>query len=95
MLGDCHAENLLTWLDNNELNTIDVDAVKLSHHGSKKNINTELIERVITENYIISTNGKVHNHPDLETLAIIAKKSKSNLKKIYINYSIDHIPDSF
>lgn len=95
MLGDCHAETLLTWLDNNKLNTIEVDAVKLSHHGSKNNINTELIERVITENYIISTNGKVHNHPDLETLAIIAQKSKSSLKKIYINYDISHIPDSF
>ncbi|WP_318510087.1 ComEC/Rec2 family competence protein [Photobacterium leiognathi] len=95
MLGDCHAETLLKWLNNKKINTIYVDAVKLSHHGSKKNINSELIKRVRTENFIISTNGKSHNHPDLETLALIAKKSESNLKKIYINYSISHIPKAF
>ncbi|EIU7855894.1 MBL fold metallo-hydrolase [Vibrio parahaemolyticus] len=94
-LGDCHAETLLTWLDNKRIDVINVDAVKLSHHGSKRNINAEFVARVKTENYIISTNGKVHNHPDLETLAIIAKESPSKTKKIYINYSINHIPHCF
>ncbi|MFL0855002.1 MBL fold metallo-hydrolase [Vibrio parahaemolyticus] len=95
LLGDCHAESVLSWLDNNDMKEIQVDAVKLSHHGSKNNINKDLIERIKTEKYVISTNGKKHSHPNLEVLSLIAKYGKSSTKNIYINYSIDHIEESF
>ncbi|TVU73111.1 MBL fold metallo-hydrolase [Vibrio tasmaniensis] len=95
LLGDCHAESVLSWLDDNDKNELQVDAIKLSHHGSKCNINKELVERVKTETYVISTNGNKHSHPDLEVLSLIAKYGKSTTKNIYINYEIDHIEDSF
>ncbi|WP_205731265.1 hypothetical protein, partial [Acinetobacter baumannii] len=37
-------------------------------------------------------NGKVHNHPDLETLARIIFYNKDKNTKIYINYELNNIP---
>lgn len=93
MLGDCHAEDVINWLDKNNILQLEVDAVKISHHGSKNNINKRLVERLNCDTYLISTNGKVFNHPDMETLALIAKYSKKENNKIIINNSIEHISE--
>src|SRR5690606_36117514 len=50
---------------------LEVEAMKVSHHGSKANTNRELLEIVKTENYIISTDSSGHNHPNKRTLARI------------------------
>lgn len=71
---------------------ITVDAVKIAHHGSKNNTSLSLLERINCNKYFISTNGKKHSHPDLETLARIAIINKDNETNIYINYEIEHIP---
>lgn len=91
MLGDCHAEDVLTWLDKKNIKELKVDAVKLSHHGSKHNINKELVERLNCGMYLVSTNGEVFKHPDLETLALLAKYSINKKVKIMINNPIKHV----
>jgi len=93
MLGDCHAEDVLAWLDKNNISKLEVSAVKISHHGSKNNINKELVERLNCDTYLISTNGKIFNHPDLETLAVIAKYSTKKNNRIIINNLIEHISE--
>lgn len=50
---------------------LEVEVMKVSHHGSKANTNKELLEIVKTENYIISTDSSGHNHPNKRTLARI------------------------
>ncbi|MGK0235725.1 MAG: beta-lactamase superfamily II metal-dependent hydrolase [Psychroserpens sp.] len=93
MLGDCHAEDVIAWLNKNKISKLAVDAVKISHHGSKNNINKELVERLNCDTYLISTNGKIFNHPDLETLAVIAKYSTKKNNRIIINNLIEHISE--
>jgi hypothetical protein len=93
MLGDCHAEDVIAWLNKNKISKLEVDAVKVSHHGSKKNINKELVKRLNCNTYLISTNGKIFNHPDMETLAVIAKYSSKNKTRIVINNLIEHISE--
>ncbi|AZQ84903.1 MBL fold metallo-hydrolase [Colwellia sp. Arc7-635] len=94
MLGDAHVETILEWMDEHTLKTLAVDAIKISHHGSKHNINKEFIKRVDCNRYLISTNGK-KSHPDLETLAIIATYSSKPHTQISINYEIDKISNDF
>lgn len=49
-----------------------LDAMKVSHHGSKSNTSTELIEKVSCRHYIVSSNANgTHFHPDKETLCRI------------------------
>lgn len=94
-LSDCDAKMVTSWLDDLELKNIEVDAVKISHHGSKNNTSLELLKRIVCNKYLISTNGKSHGHPDLEALARIAVVNKSSGAEIFLNYEVEHIPDWF
>ena len=94
-LGDCHASVFISWLDENRIDTIKVDAVKISHHGSKNNTSLELLKRIECNKFLISTNGQSHGHPDIETLARIAFVNADSDVEIHFNYSPDTIPDWF
>lgn len=48
---------------------IDVDAIKLSHHGSRANVTRELLTAVKAKQFIFSTNNKYFNHPNEEAVA--------------------------
>jgi beta-lactamase superfamily II metal-dependent hydrolase len=95
MLGDAHIETIIDWLDLNSITTLEVDAIKVPHHGSKHNFSKEFIQRVSCNTYFISTNGKKFGHPHLEVLARIAIFSKKENTKIYINNDIEHISKTF
>jgi beta-lactamase superfamily II metal-dependent hydrolase len=45
-----------------------LDAFKLPHHGSRSNLNKELLALVDCRNYLVSTNGKTFKHPDSEAI---------------------------
>lgn len=87
-LGDAHPTVIIKRLKKlgyHENNKLKVEFIKLSHHGSKKNTSTELLEIIETDKYIISTNGDLHNHPNKLTIArIVCNNPKA---KIYFNYS--------
>lgn len=94
-LGDSDTKTITQWMDLKGYETLEVDAVKLPHHGSKHNYNRILLERILCKRYLISTNGKKHSHPDLETLARIVRYSKKQPVDIYINHPIAHVNESF
>ena len=48
-----------------------VDAFKLSHHGSKNNLNRQLLDEVLADHYLVSTSGDRFHHPDAEAIATI------------------------
>lgn len=49
--------------------SLKVDAFKLSHHGSRANVTTELLKAVQADHYIFSTNNAIFHHPDDEAVA--------------------------
>ncbi len=89
-LGDSHSETIEQYLKeilaNSNQEKIYFDAVKISHHGSKHNTSKALLDLIDTDTYIISTNGKSFNHPDIETLYRIITSNKEKKKKIIFNY---------
>ncbi len=46
-----------------------VDAVKLPHHGSQKNVGAKLLTLLSAKHFLISTNGERFGHPDDVSLA--------------------------
>jgi len=66
---------------------LEVNFVKLSHHGSKKNINKEFLDIIKTDTFVILTDGAKHQHPHKETFSLILKHEKraENIKFIF-NY---------
>jgi hypothetical protein len=88
-LGDAQEDVVIRSLDDyrNSGENMNFDVVKTSHHGSLKN-NFKWLENIKAKKYLISTNGKKHNHPDSEVLAKILKNNDDK-KEIYFNYPLD------
>jgi beta-lactamase superfamily II metal-dependent hydrolase len=97
-LADSRAEIIierLKQLGHNTENLLEVDYVKISHHGSLNNTSQKLLSLIKSNNYLISTNGGTssHKHPSRETIArIVHKKNREEkLLNIYTNYKIADI----
>lgn len=85
-LGDSHEDVViseLAALGYNSNNKLEVDFVKISHHGSQYNTSNNLLAYIKSDKFIISTNGKRHGLPDKRTIARILKNSSG---KICFNY---------
>jgi beta-lactamase superfamily II metal-dependent hydrolase len=98
LLADSRAEIIvesLKKLGHNEAYPLEVDYVKISHHGSLNNTSQELLSLIKSNNYLISTNGGTasHKHPSRETIARIIYKINrdENILNIYTNYNIKDI----
>src|SRR5258706_13800603 len=48
-----------------------LDAVKMSHHGSKHNITPEFFELVDAEHFLFSSNGDRFKHPNREAVEAV------------------------
>lgn len=46
-----------------------VDVVKLPHHGSKKNVSLPMLRTLDCQRFLVSTNGAIFNHPDVDAIA--------------------------
>lgn len=85
-LGDSHDEIIvrnLRALGFSETKRLDLDLVKISHHGSQYNTSSEFLSLINTSRYIISTNGFKHGLPNKRTIARILASNEGN---IYFNY---------
>jgi hypothetical protein len=58
---------------------LSVDAFKLPHHGSRRNVNAELVRAVSCACYLFSTDGSVFGHPDPEAVARVIRHGGTNL----------------
>lgn len=62
-----------------------INAFKVPHHGSKSNLSTSLLKTLQCKQYLISTNGRKHKHPDREAIARILVHGGED-KVICFNY---------
>lgn len=87
--GDCHSQvleaSLQRLLKANKSTRLSLDAVKVPHHGSKYNNTITLYKKLNCKKYLISTNGKIFEHPDPEAVARIILYGGPNIE-IYFNY---------
>jgi len=86
-LADAHptvvADSLKTFGYSKE-KPLKAELVKISHHGSKANNSAEMLELIMTNKYVISTNGDKHAHPNKQFLARLA--SVNGDCEVYFNY---------
>lgn len=97
-LGDAEANIIADSLERLGATTeipLSVDLIKVSHHGSKANINRRLFELIYCSNFLISTNGGTGGayHPDRQTIACIDAWARRNETPIalYFNYPLKTI----
>lgn len=86
-LGDSHPKEVcdsLQELGHNKKCRLKVELFQISHHGSKANMNKELLEIINTQNYVISTDSSIHGHPHKSVLARIINVNPE--ATIHFNY---------
>jgi len=85
-LGDAHIDLIadsLTALGYSKENPLEVEFIKLSHHGSKGNINNDFLSLVKSREFIILANSKTtHKHPDKETMVKIINQYRGIFSSI-------------
>lgn len=95
LLADSRPEVIVESLKRFKVNKeapLEVDYVKVSHHGSLNNTSQELLSLINCNKYLISTNGgsSNHKHPSRETIARLVYNQNRTLEKlkIYFNYPV-------
>lgn len=86
-LGDAHPSIIVSALKDLNIskeNPIPVEFLKVSHHGSCKNTNKELLELIKTDNYVISSNSEIHGLPNKRTIARIINHNPNSI--FHFNY---------
>lgn len=89
-LADAHpsvAAGSIKKLGYSSRKKLELDMVKIAHHGSRRNISPGLLKLIKCRNYLISTNGKRYGLPDKEAMARIISANKKKTC-IYFNYDI-------
>ena len=88
-LGDAHPSTVIEGLrifGFDKDNSLKVELMKVSHHGSMFNTSKELLEIIKTDNYLISSNARQHGLPNKRTIArIIANNPNA---EICFNYDL-------
>lgn len=65
---------------------VPVNLFKVSHHGSHGNTTRDVVERLDCSEFLISTNGTRHGHPDPEAIARLLKFGPAGRKRLIFNY---------
>lgn len=88
MLADAWAEDIIKSLKKlqEKGHSMIFDAIKISHHGSYRNTSPELLELIDSPIYFISSNGKKHGHPNIETLIAIIDRPAEFSRTLFLNY---------
>lgn len=101
-LGDAIPSVIVESLINlgySKTNRLKVKYIKLSHHGSRANYNTSLLDYVDCNEFIISANGlNSHGIPDKEVLAKIILHPRRDFKKkikFHFNYADKRFKNMF
>lgn len=100
MLGDGYPCTIIDCLKQKGYNcdnrNLVVDYVKVSHHGSCNNISNEMLDMIVCDKFLLSTNGGSGSscHPDRESIANIMchpKRDNSKPVQLYLNYEKDKV----
>lgn len=86
-LADSHPSTVIASLEDLKYSRdkkLKLDMVKVSHHASKGNTSTELLEMIDCKRFVVSTDGSKHGLPDKEAIARIIHQFPNCT--IYFNY---------
>jgi beta-lactamase superfamily II metal-dependent hydrolase len=87
--ADAHAEVLvpaLLPLAASDGGRYRIDLVKISHHGSRANTSSDLLDLIDCTRFAFSTYGGKHGHPHPQTVARLLAADPHRDKTLYFNY---------
>lgn len=87
--GDAHPDDLARAVQAlaraEKTARLEVDATKLSHHGSGRSTNNELIQALDCPRYLVSSSGAHYGHPKVESISRVIVHGGSGVELLF-NY---------
>jgi beta-lactamase superfamily II metal-dependent hydrolase len=91
LTGDAHVDIMNANLDRaGRGKPVALDACKLSHHGSKGTVSSELLAKIECGLFLVSTDGLQHDHPHREAIARVIT-SRAGSTRLVGNYRADNL----
>jgi hypothetical protein len=69
---------------------IEVDLLKVPHHGSANNLDNDFFERIIARHYVFSGDGE-HGNPEREALEMLLKARGDADYEVHLTYPVEEI----
>lgn len=86
LTGDARGDDVLKALKSSGLlksTPLHVDLLKLPHHGSDRNVETDFFRQIIADHYVISADGR-HGNPEVSTLQMISEARGKDKFTVYL-----------
>lgn len=94
LTGDARGDRILEGLELTGLvkkgGNINVDVLKVPHHGSSNNLDKDFFKRIIAKHYVFSGDGE-HGNPERESLEMLLEARGDDDYTIHLTYPIDDI----
>jgi beta-lactamase superfamily II metal-dependent hydrolase len=96
LTGDARGDKVLEGLQMVKLlgpgdeSKINIDLLKVPHHGSANNLDDDFFERIIAKHYVFSGDGE-HGNPEREALELLLAARGDEDYQVHLTYSIDEI----
>jgi beta-lactamase superfamily II metal-dependent hydrolase len=94
LTGDARGDKILEGLELAKLlkpgGKINVDILKVPHHGSSNNLDNDFFERIIAKHYVFSGDGE-HGNPERETMEMLWKARGDADYQVHLTYPVKDI----
>jgi hypothetical protein len=97
LTGDARGDDIKRGLTESGLlkeGSLHVDVLKLPHHGSDRNVETEFFEAVTADHYVISADGRYGN-PEIATLQMISEARGRDEFTIHLTHEEPRLVEFF
>lgn len=94
LTGDARSDFVMKGLE--EIGLVDpggelqVDLLKMPHHGSDRNVDEDFLRRVAAPKYLFTGNGE-HGNPERETFRMLAAARPDAEMEFYLTYKVEEI----
>lgn len=97
LTGDARGDKILdglrlTGLLSATKKQLQIDVLKVPHHGSSNNMEKEFFEQVIADHYVFSGNGE-HGNPERDTIEMLLAARPKATFTMYFTYPIKEVDD--
>jgi hypothetical protein len=94
LTGDARGDKILEGLELAGVlkhgQTLEVDVLKVPHHGSSNNLETSFFRRIRADHYVFSGDGE-HGNPERESMEMLFDARGTDPFAIHLTYPIDKI----
>lgn len=97
LTGDARGDKILQGLqlvkklDEGDDSTMEIDLLKVPHHGSASNLDDDFFERIIAKHYVFSGNGE-HGNPEREAIEMLLNaRNDEDDYQIHLTYGLEEI----